>query len=92
MPNLFRLKGYNIYFWSNENSEPIHVHVNKGGPKQNATKIWLSSSGGCVIANNNSRIPEKDLNDLVDIIQGQFFYICNAWKEHFSTDKINFYC
>ncbi|NRO08695.1 hypothetical protein IMAU60211_01036 [Lactobacillus helveticus] len=24
MPNLFSVSGYLIYFWSNENNEPIH--------------------------------------------------------------------
>ena len=22
--------GYKIYFWSNENNEPIHIHISKG--------------------------------------------------------------
>ncbi|WP_242976092.1 DUF4160 domain-containing protein [Desulfosporosinus sp. FKB] len=40
-----------MYFWSNENNEAIHVHVGKGKPSANATKIWLTASGGCIIAN-----------------------------------------
>lgn len=32
MPNIFSTLGYHIYFWSNENNEPIHVHVSKGRP------------------------------------------------------------
>ena len=27
VPNLFAIEGYQIYFWSNENNEPIHVHI-----------------------------------------------------------------
>ncbi|WP_423806022.1 DUF4160 domain-containing protein, partial [Phascolarctobacterium succinatutens] len=27
MPNLFIILGYKVYFWSNENDEPIHVHI-----------------------------------------------------------------
>lgn len=27
LPKLFMVSGYNVYFWSNENDEPIHVHV-----------------------------------------------------------------
>lgn len=26
------VSGYTVYFWSNENDEPIHVHVAKGKP------------------------------------------------------------
>lgn len=27
LPKLFMVSGYTVYFWSNENDEPIHVHV-----------------------------------------------------------------
>lgn len=30
MPRLFTVSGYIVYFWSNENGEPIHVHISKG--------------------------------------------------------------
>ena len=41
MPQIFRIAGYIVYFWSNENEplEPIHVHVSDGLPTANATKI-----------------------------------------------------
>lgn len=29
MPKLFVIDGYQISIWSNENGEPIHVHVLK---------------------------------------------------------------
>lgn len=44
LPKLFMVSGYTVYFWSNENDEPIHVHVSKGKPTPNATKIWLTRS------------------------------------------------
>jgi hypothetical protein len=31
--------GYSFYFFSNENNEPPHVHVSKGGGK---AKWWLT--------------------------------------------------
>ena len=45
MPNLFTILGYKVYFWSNENDEPIHVHISKGIPSKNAAKIWLTRNG-----------------------------------------------
>ena len=60
LPNLFSVSGYKVYFWSNENDEPIHVHVSKGKPSPNATKIWLTKAGRCVVANNWSKIPSKE--------------------------------
>lgn len=92
MPSLFKIGGYTVFFWSNENGEPIHVHVIKGKPSPNSTKIWITSTGGCILANNNSRIPQNELNDLMEVIQAQFFMICSKWKEHFNIDTIKFYC
>ena len=44
LPNLFTVSGYKIYFWSNENNEPIHVHVSKGQPTPNSTKTGLQAA------------------------------------------------
>ena len=92
LPSLFIASGYKIYFWSNENNEPIHVHISKGNPTPNSTKIWLTRKGGCLIANNKSQIPENELNELMDIISAQYFMICTKWKEFFIVEEIKFYC
>lgn len=92
LPNLFTVSGYKVYFWSDENNEPIHVHVSKGKPAPNATKIWITRSGGCVLASNGSRIPERELKELMEFISAQYFMIRTAWFEHFKTDTILYYC
>ena len=83
MPSIFEICGYKIYFWSNENNEPIHVHVSKGKPTQNSTKIWLTKSGGCILSNNNSKIPNNDLNGLLDAITSNYFFIVSYWKKFY---------
>lgn len=45
MPQVFVILGYIVYFWSNENDEPIHVHVCKGSPQKDATKVWITEDG-----------------------------------------------
>ena len=92
MPNLFNYLGYTIYFWANENFEPIHVHISKGNPRQNSTKIWITRNGKCILANNRSRIPEKDLNKLFSAIESNYFYIISEWKEFYGQNKVKFYC
>ena len=92
MPSLFTVSGYKVYFWANEQNEPVHVHVSKGQPSPKATKIWLTRNGGCIIASNGSRIPRKELDELMELISAQFFYICSEWKRFFVTDHIDFYC
>jgi len=92
LPSIFEICGYKIYFWSNENNEPIHVHVSKGKPTQNSTKIWLTKSGGCILSNNNSKIPNNDLNVLLDAITSNYFFIVSYWKKFYEIDEIKFYC
>lgn len=41
LPSIFELFGYKIYFWANENEEPIHVHISKSKPVQNSQKYGL---------------------------------------------------
>ena len=77
---------------SNENQEPIHVHISKGVPVANSTKIWITKSGGCIIANNNSKIGDKDLRELLEIIANNYFLIISKWKQHFPKEEIKFYC
>lgn len=92
LPSIFQIGGYKVFFWSNENDEPIHVHIGKGKPTPNATKIWITKTGGCILASNGSQIPQNELNELLEIIAAQYFIICREWKEHFNISEIKFYC
>lgn len=92
LPSLFIIGGYRVFFWSNEAGEPIRVHVCKGTPSHNATKIWLTRRGGCIVANNGARIPEKTLNELCEIIAAQHSLICDKWRAFYLVDSISFYC
>ena len=87
--------GYKFYFWANENNEPIHIHISKGMPTSNSTKVWLTKTGGCILENNNSKIPENDLNKLLDIVSKHYFLIVEKWREFYKIENIKdvlFYC
>lgn len=92
MPQIFKIGSYLIYFWSNENDplEPIHVHVSKGVPSENSTKIWITESGKCLLCNNNSHIPSRTLRDIMEIIEARSDEIKQRWVAYFK--KIRFYC
>lgn len=92
MPSLFECLGYKIYFWANENQEPIHVHISKGVPSSNATKVWLTKSGGCIVSNNNSKISKRELNSLLETISINYFFIISEWKKFFGNNEIKYYC
>jgi hypothetical protein len=91
MPQIFRIGSYCVYFWSNEGVplEPIHVHVSKGTPVQNATKIWITSNGKCMLGNNNSKIPRKMLKNIMDVIESREKEVRQAWLDRF--DEIRYY-
>lgn len=92
MPQIFKIGSYLVYFWSNENEplEPIHVHVSEGFPSENATKIWLTQTGKCLLCHNNSKIPSKKLRGIMDIIEARHTDIENKWFSYFK--EIYFYC
>lgn len=91
MPKVLVFGPYIIFFWVGENGEPVHVHVAEKRPSENATKIWLTSSGGCLLAHNRSKIPDKDLSNILELVSLNHGYICERWQEVFHGD-ISFYC
>ena len=92
MPQVFKIGSYWVYFWTNENDplEPVHVHVAEGSPQPNATKIWITRTGKCLLANNNSNIPTKTLRNIMRIIESQHQIVLQKWMQYF--DQIQFYC
>lgn len=92
MPQIFKIGSYLVYFWMNENDplEPIHVHVSEGIPSPNATKIWITKTGKSLLCNNNSRIPNKKLKYIQDIIEARNKEIIQKWYNTFG--KIDYYC
>ncbi len=89
MPQVFKVGAYWIYFWSNENDplEPVHVHIAEGKPKANGTKVWITSAGKCLIANNASKIPDTVLKNIVRIIEARSDEIIEKWTGFFGEAR-----
>lgn len=75
--------GYSIYFWSNENKEPPHVHISKGNPTSNATKVWITKDG-IQLEHNGSNIPQSDLKKIMRYILSNRSDILARWFTFFS--------
>ena len=58
----------------------------------NATKIWITKCGDCILSNNNSKIPENELNKIMKSIRYNFFYIVSEWKDFYGVNDVRFYC
>ena len=89
MPQVFRSGRYWVYFWSNENQplEPVHVHVSEGAPSANATKIWITAAGKCLVANNNSGIDRRVLSNIERIIEARVDEVLEKWDAHFGERR-----
>lgn len=85
MPNVLTFMGYHIYFWSNENGEPVHVHIAKGKPTPNATKVWITISGDVVLEHNKSRINASDLNKILYYVRANIRDIVSLWYQMFGA-------
>jgi len=92
MPQIFKIGSYVVYFWANEGKplEPIHVHVQKGIPSANATKIWITKGGKCILCNNDSRIPNRILRNIMDVIEARSNDIISKWYNFYGD--ISYYC
>ena len=74
--------GYCFYFWSNENGEPPHIHISKGTPTENATKVWITKDG-IELGQNNSNIPPNDLKKIMRYVLLNRADILANWYSHF---------
>ena len=80
MPEVFRIYGYKIYFYSNENDEPCHVHVAKGQGAN--SKIWIEPE--VKIAHNKAKIPKNELKKIVTWLEKNKDTVLTAWNNFFS--------
>ena len=92
MPQIFKIGSYWVFFWADESKplEPIHVHVAEGRPVKNATKIWITSAGKCLLCNNSSHIPNHILKNIMRIIEARSGEIISMWKDYFK--EIRYFC
>lgn len=90
MPKIVKLGDLLLFFWIGEDGEPVHVHVAKGKPTQGATKIWLTRSGGCLLASNGSKLTKHELSIVMEYVTLNHGDICGLWKDTFQGD-ISFY-
>jgi len=76
--------GYCIYFGSNENNEPVHVHISKGSQTENATKFWITRND-IELVHNKSQIPSNDLKKIQKYLWANRDAIIARWYQHFGT-------
>jgi hypothetical protein len=79
MPTVLRIDGYRFFFYSLENSEPPHVHIERG---DNAAKFWLNP----VALARNDGLRARELTNLRALVIEHRNTLLEAWNGHFGNE------
>ena len=80
MPTILQLAGWRIYFWSNEGSEPIHIHAEKGDME---CKYWLDVENYEISIAFDYNLTSQTKREIRKIIYDHFDYIVSEWNKYF---------
>jgi hypothetical protein len=73
------IEGFRFFFYSEENDEPIHIHVAKG---ECEAKFWLVPE---IHLEWNDGFKRPQLRRILDLLQENQDAIRRAWQKHFRS-------
>jgi hypothetical protein len=76
MPTVLRLSGFRFFFYSLENSEPAHIHVEHG---DRVAKFWLNP---VILAESHGFRPHEVQRMRALVIEHRVTFM-EAWNVHF---------
>lgn len=82
MPEVFRDGSLVFFFYSDEGTEPPHVHIRRGSGDEGAGKWWLKPVA-CEWANGLT-VPER--RRIIRLINDRRQEILDAWNRHFGSN------
>jgi len=74
MPTVLRIRGFKVFFFSEEGGEPAHVHVRRG---DGVAKFWL----GPVKLQYNDGFKKQELMVIVAILEEHEAELLRKWNE-----------
>lgn len=77
MPNVFMERGMRFFFFSNEGTEPVHIHVESAGKY---AKFWIKP----VALSYNSGFNTGEIRKIKEIIFKNQIFIEDRWNGYFS--------
>lgn len=77
MPTILRTEGFRFFFFSNENNEPPHVHIEHG---DKGAKYWLDP----VELASNQGFRAHELRRVRALVIQYRTTLREAWHDHFS--------
>ena len=75
MPAILRIGPFRFFFYSNEDGEPVHIHVQRD---RMLAKFWLAS----VSLASSTRFPPRELRKLELLVIKYRELFLEAWNEH----------
>ncbi len=78
MPTILTIHGWRFFFYSNEGSEPIHIHCRKGNAE---AKFWLDQEAFDVVEACSYSLTAAERRNVRKIIFEHFEYIEIAWNQ-----------
>ncbi|MGE0144383.1 MAG: DUF4160 domain-containing protein [Planctomycetota bacterium] len=78
MPTVLRIGPARFFFYSNEGSEPPHIHVEQAGA---VAKFWLDP----VSLASSSRLSARELRRLEREVSEHRMNFLEAWHDYFGT-------
>jgi hypothetical protein len=78
MPTVLRIGPYRFFFYSNENGEPPHIHIQRD---RMLAKFWLDP----VTLAGSTRFSSKELRKLNALVIENRETFLEVWNEYFSS-------
>ena len=78
MPTVLRWGPYRAFFYSNEGSEPPHIHVRAGDRE---AKFWLHDMSVAV----NAGYAAHEIGDIIRHLRANRAVLEEAWRGHFGA-------
>ena len=77
MPTILLILGWRLFFYANENNEPIHIHCQKGDMD---CKFWLNAESFDLEEAFSYNMSPRDKRGIKKIIFEHFEYVEQQWK------------
>lgn len=78
MPTLLRVGGYRFFFWSRENREPPHIHIDQA---ERYAKYWLAP----VSLADARGFRSGELGEMRRLVDQHREFFEEKWREHFRS-------
>ena len=78
MPTILRIGPYRFFFYSNEQGEPAHIHVQRD---RMLAKFWLNP----VSIAGSTRFSPRDLGKIEELVVENNDTLMESWNEYFGS-------